>query len=219
MKALFTIGYITTKRQSPLLLMMILILPLFTVIIGRDLSMMAFMTSWGTPLFAALVFSGENEKGEWEGYCLTLPISRNQSIIGRYLFIVCMWAATSLIAVALCALIRIFPLPLDSSFGPTMSGDICASALALMATAVILPFMTRFGTQGFPAPTVLICLSPTFITLAFPDMVSQAIGSVAALAVDGTGAWLLGGSVLLAAFSFIILSCCASIALYRHREF
>lgn len=101
----------------------------------------------------------EEGKGGWERFRLTLPLSRNQVVAGRYASIGFVAVVSTVIAIVLClaigALLAAFPAIQQFVFWKEPFNPIAfvlyfslSIAATLFLTGAVMPLITRFGVAG-----------------------------------------------------------------------
>lgn len=191
------------------------------------------------PLIYLFTMAGLDEQNNWERFRLTLPMSRRQVVLGRYLSLFVVSVATTAIAFLAGVLIAAaaealadgqpdnrFTL-LSFAFNPpeALLASVVASALViLLSSSIALPLIARFG----------MTRAARFVPLAFVILIAAAIGffgdNVAAFdilanldaAIDA-GDWSILGTgiaaISAAALIIYIVSALIAVKLYEQREF
>ncbi len=188
------------------------------------------------PLMFLFTTSAYDETRDWELFRLTLPVTRRQVVLGRYasILLVALLAVVLasvlgvLLALAAGAVAALAPVPLPEGLVPhegfvaeIVAGAAVSSVIALVAGAVTLPLIMRFGmTKGARlVPVVIVLLMSLGILLAGDD------GPLAGM-LTGLEAWLFQGANLalvcvagvVATLAVYAVSAQVAVGLYERRE-
>ena len=143
-----------------------------------------------------------DENAKWDRYALTMPFSRRDLVMSKYLLAVLGAAATSAITL-LCGLV----MGVSAAEALWMTGLFLALGLGL--SAVILPVLFRFGVQKGRMVMLLIVLLPMALAALLPDL-SASLGGLSGFSL----LWLLP-----LAAAALAASCWISARIYRRKEF
>lgn len=143
-----------------------------------------------------------DENAKWDRYALTMPFSRRDLVMSKYLLAVLGAAATSAITL-LCGLV----MGVSAAEALWMTGLFLALGLGL--SAVILPVLFRFGVQKGRMVMLLIVLLPMALAALLPDL-SASLGGLSGSSL----LWLLP-----LAAAALAASCWISVRIYRRKEF
>lgn len=188
------------------------------------------------PIMFLFTTSAYDEMSDWELFRLTLPMTRRQVALGRYASILLVTVLAVVLASALGVLMALVAgtasalmhVPLAEGLVPhegfvaeIVAGAAVSAAIALVAGAVTLPLIMRFGmTKGARlVPVVIVLLMALGILLVGDD------GPLAGMLPD-IEAWLFqgvnlalvcvaGATVTLAAYA---ASARVAVGLYERRE-
>lgn len=148
-----------------------------------------------------------DEKCKWQSWCQTLPVSRVQYVLAKYL-------VGALVLLALLAVVAVATLARQLGAGqPDIPGllatlSVCLG-LGLAAPALLLPFLFWLGTEKGRLAYYVLLGGVMVAYFSMPELPSQA------LAPHGAAGGLLVVGVALALFA---ASAALSAALYRRRE-
>lgn len=143
-----------------------------------------------------------DENAKWDRYALTMPFSRRDLVMSKYLLAVLGAAATSAITL-LCGLV----MGVSAAEALWMTGLFLALGIGL--SAVILPVLFRFGVQKGRMVMLLIVLLPMALAALLPDL-SASLDEMTGLSL----LWLLP-----LAAAALAASCWISTRIYRRKEF
>lgn len=199
--------------------------------------MCAFLTLGGNSLAAVgsvavmmvllcmFSFAGYDNQNGWGRYRATLPLSRREGIVGRYLVVFLLGVAGVLAAVVMGgvfgALFRMLPgVPAPDGGGvPALLGASAVSmSWGLIICAVAMPLIVKFGVMR--AMRVFACALGIVASLG----VAVGAGIMPDEGLAGIAAWIGGNltaciagciAASLAAYS---ASCAVSVAIYRRKD-
>lgn len=143
-----------------------------------------------------------DENAKWDRYALTMPFSRRDLVMSKYLLAVLGAAATSAITL-LCGLVMGF----SAAEALWMTGLFLALGIGL--SAVILPVLFRFGVQKGRMLMLLLVLLPMALAALLPDL-SASLGGLSGVSL----LWLLP-----LAAAALAASCWISARIYEGKEF
>ena len=236
MKAAFLCEFATIRNA---LLQMAAIYLIIGVVVGiameSSIAMVACIAAM-TPFLVVFTLSGYDEANGWQRFRACLPISRGAIVFGRYAIVllssVAMAAFAVIVALVLAQAAPYLPLAEGAAESLAAQSDpltLAASALAgtaiiLLVTALILPFVLRFGM------TKAMRIVPIVIVLLFVVAVPLAGDALAGISGDSWAANLIAfiddesnlpaimtavAAVVLAAYA---ASCVVAAHLYRSKE-
>lgn len=236
MKAAFLCEFATIRNA---LLQMAAIYLIIGVVVGiameSSIAMVACIAAM-TPFLVVFTLSGYDEANGWQRFRACLPISRGAIVFGRYAIVllssVAMAAFAVIVALVLAQAAPYLPLAEGAAESLAAQSDpltLAASALAgtaiiLLVTALILPFVLRFGM------TKAMRIVPIVIVLLFVVAVPLAGDALAGISGDGWAANLIAFiddesnlPAIMAAVAAVVLaayaaSCVAAARLYRSKE-
>lgn len=236
MKAAFLCEF-TTIRSA--LLQMAVIYLIIGVVVGiameSSIAMVACIAAM-TPFLVVFTLSGYDDANGWERFRACLPISRTAIVLGRYAIVllssIAMAAFAVIVALALAQLAPILPLAEGAAEGLIAQSDpltLISSALAgtsiiLLVTALILPFVLRFGmTKAMRiVPVVIVLLFVVAVPLigdVFADLASTGwMADFVAFANDARNLLVVMVAIAVAVLVVYAISCAAAARLYRRKE-
>ena len=204
MKAMIFSDLITSKNSFAQLLGMTLFVAIFIAAGTSTLVTSTACIAAMVPFMYLFSISAYDEQNGWERFRLTLPISRRQVAYGRY---------ASMMAIVLIALVVSWLAGMAIGFAV----GVLAEAVIIIAAAVSLPLIMRFGmTKGSRLVPVImvfaICMGVAFFSsgvdaLDLEALISGEFDLMVAVAV-----------ILLAALAVYVISACISARLYEGRE-
>ena len=184
-----------------------------------------------TPFLMLFTFCAYDSMNGWERFRATLPISRCELVVSRYVNVLLSSVVMFLLGWALACLISgMAPLlPLEEGMRASLSSEFDPGLLAIaglmglsLMTAVValfLPFALRYGlTKAMRVvPVVMVMLIPVSIALLkqFPS------GADVLVRIGGwLDANLVAGGVAFAAAALVVYaaSCCVAVSVYRRKE-
>ncbi len=178
-----------------------------------------------------------DDRKDWSGYRLSMPLSRRDVVTGRYAFLALVMVAAGLASIVLSWVFSLIVSGLMPSLGigvaltndtvPLFAGDsvdllfalMTAFTFVLFALAITLPLVMRFGlTRAIRFVPVAFCI--VFLIVFFAAGDSAILESVAH-AIEHS----LALQIAVPVAGFAVAACCfaasaaLSVRLYAHREF
>lgn len=219
-------------KQYLLVTLVIAVLPVLFTISGDDgpmsmpgafQMMISCIALWVLQLFTVSGCFQSDEMGGWERARLTLPVTRRDVVLGRYLFILLSLCSfdlvITLLGVASARLLpQAFPLMRDAfDLGGMLLAGAGSIAAFLALVSLQMPFLFMWGARRASFALTL----PGLIPLASMVIPKDAVALVARAAIVWVGSWgpwpvLL--VCLLAALVMYGLSALLSCVLYERRE-
>ena len=132
-----------------------------------------------------------DENCKWDAYALTMPVTRRDLALSKYLL--------ALVGAGAMALMGATPDEVFSTIGLLLAAGLCM-------ISIMLPLLFRFGVQKGRMVMIVVVLLPVALTVMFPDVFSVALPA-------GTG-WLF-----LAALVLLACSALASVRVCEHKEY
>lgn len=122
----------------------------------------SFLSAMVVLLSAMLVMNAfaYDEISKWNYYALSLPITKRQLVLSRYVLTLIM----NLSGFLLAFLPGLFRNHMSMEFVMTVY---CVSSVALALMAILLPLLFKFGTQKARIWIFVICMVPTVLIFAF----------------------------------------------------
>lgn len=109
-----------------------------------------------------------DENARWDAYALTMPITRRDLALSKYLLTLLGAAGAALVSVA-CGLL------MGAELGEVLATVGLLLAVGLCMVSVLLPLLFRFGVQKGRMLMIVIVLLPLALAAAFPDAVAGAV--------------------------------------------
>ena len=140
-----------------------------------------------------------DENCKWDAYALTMPVTRRDLALSKYLLALVGAGAMALLS-AVCALMMgATPDEVFSTIGLLLAAGLCM-------ISIMLPLLFRFGVQKGRMVMIVVVLLPVALTVMFPEVFPVALPA-------GTG-WLF-----LAALVLLACSALASVRVCEHKEY
>lgn len=236
MKAAFLCEFATIRSA---LLQMAIIYLVIGVVVGiameSSIATVACISAM-TPFLVVFTLSGYDEANGWQRFRACLPISRGAIVFGRYAIVLLssIVMATFAVVVAL-VLAQVAPyLPLADGAAESLAAQsdplmLAASALAgtaiiLLVTALILPFVLRFGMNKAMriVPVVIVLLFVVAVPLAGDALQGGQLAPVAnaidAFVSDPANQIVVCAAVAIAVLAVYAASCLIAARMYRAKE-
>lgn len=236
MKAAFLCEFATIRSA---LLQMAIIYLVIGVVVGiameSSIAMVACISAM-TPFLVVFTLSGYDEANGWQRFRACLPISRGAIVFGRYAIVllssIVMAAFAVVVALVLAQAAPYLPLADGAAESLAAQSDplmLAASALAgtaiiLFVTALILPFILRFGMNK--AMRIIPIVMVLAVVVAIPvlgDVLAQLsvidwVADLIAFAEDESNLIALTGAIAGAVLIVYAASGLLAARLYRGKE-
>ena len=230
MKAAFLCEFATIRSA---LLQMAIIYLVIGVVVG--IAMVACISAM-TPFLVVFTLSGYDEANGWQRFRACLPISRGAIVFGRYAIVllssIVMAAFAVVVALVLAQAAPYLPLADGAAESLAAQSDplmLAASALAgtaiiLLVTALILPFVLRFGMNKAMriVPVVIVLLFVVAVPLAGDALAGGQLAPVAnaidAFVSDPANQIVVCAVVAIAVLAVYAASCLIAARMYRAKE-
>ena len=236
MKAAFLCEFATIRSA---LLQMAIIYLVIGVVVGiameSSVAMVACISAM-TPFLVVFTLSGYDEANGWQRFRACLPISRGAIVFGRYAIVllssIVMAAFAVVVALVLAQVAPYLPLADGAAESLAAQSDplmLAASALAgtaiiLLVTALILPFVLRFGMNKAMriVPVVIVLLFVVAVPLAGDALAGVSgdswMADLIAFVNDGSNLPVIMAGVACIALAAYAASCAVAARLYRGKE-
>lgn len=235
MKAAFLCEFATIRN---ILLQWIVLYLIVGVVVGiamqSSVAMVACVTAM-TPFLTVFTLAGYDATG-WERFRACLPISRGAVAFGRYAMVLLVTVIMAVLAIAVALILaQMAPaLPLEAGAAENLraesdplmlaSAALAGASIILVITAVILPFILRFGmTKAMRIIPIVMVLLFVMAVPVLGDVFSNMQGptwvnDLLALLDDEEG--LAAGMAAVAAvvLALYAASCAVAARLYRGKE-
>lgn len=240
MKTMIYSDYKTVRSILLQLLVIALIIASILAIPFGDVVASTAMVVAIIDLGAVMNLCAYDDTSDWQRFRLTLPLSRTQVVLGRYASVVLIMIGSAVVAAIIGFVLQMtlstlgvegFTLEPLSLMLPEMAiAVMVATCLALLAVAVALPFIMRFGmtkaTRFIMVAMVLLYVlglqgfsSVNSGGMALESLLTSLAGSAASNeALLGSLVGLAGGALLVACVVYVV-SAFVAIRLYKTRQF
>lgn len=227
-----------TMKQSLLQSLAVLIIVAMFISFFVGSSVAAAIIAATTPILYSFMLSAVDMTAGWESFRLTMPIRRQNIVVGRYVSILIVVIIAIIIATA-CGLLAnaiqtVLPLGISeqintedfgaNTFPSIMLSACAASSMAIIMNAASLPFMLKFGlTKGvrwIPALLAILFLFSNWLfgeSGPFPNTIPTffTLFSQSSIASQAIAFILLAAFVL----AVYVISAFISIRLYKTKDF
>lgn len=194
---------VNLKAQFKVMALLVILYSFFAFASGNSAMLGGIITILGAMMpITALAY---DEKAHWDKYALTMPVSRNQIVLSKYL----LGLGFVLVAFVINLLFNLLTgmMPTDMMFPVTFA----LAAAGVMFMTLTFPFMIKFGVEKGRIIMFVLILLPTIVAM---------IGSKLNLPLPSEKTLLLlpyigfAASILLCGISLLI-----SIKIYQNKEF
>ena len=145
-----------------------------------------------------------DEKAKWERYALTMPVSRADIVLSKYLLAFLCAAAGTLISTAIGAI-------LTKDIAAALSDSLAFLSLAMVFSSIVLPLLFKFGVEKGRMLLLALLFAPALIIWLLPKL---NIGTPNVQALETFILFLPLIALALTALSIFI-----SILIYSRKEF
>ncbi len=159
MKGLILKDIINMKRNFKLFSVFVLIYILISFILESS----SYFSSMFTLVLAMLTLTSYSldEQAKWDGYALTMPISRNNIVQGKYLVMIIL--ATAGLAFN-CVVLTVLNVVMKAEkLYSGFEGGAIGAVLVILFYSIAMPFVTKFGVEKSRFIIILIYMIPFFI--------------------------------------------------------
>jgi ABC-type transport system involved in multi-copper enzyme maturation permease subunit len=104
-----------------------------------------------------------DEKAKWDRYALTMPVSRTDIVLSKYLLAFLCSAAGTLISFAV-------GLALSQNITEALSTSLAFLSLAMIFASIVLPILFKFGVEKGRMIVLAVLLLPTLFALFLPKL-------------------------------------------------
>lgn len=234
MKTMIMADYAVTKGILLQQIVLSVLVSAFASIVVGNAFMLIPMMAVMIPLSYMLTLVAYDETNGWERYRLTFPLTRAQTVAGRYIFMIVLALGSLVLALLTHGLFYLVApalstLPFGAEFSASMmESDLTtlafSSAIALfivlVLSSIIYPFSFRFGMvralRWVPMALVVIFLAAgTAVQYVNPQLFADVINWLDA--PDGVGMAIAVGVLGCAAIT--LASAVLATKLYQKREF
>jgi hypothetical protein len=181
----------------------------------------SFFSSIVTMLFAVLTLSiySYDELAKWDPYALTMPVSKDNIVQGKYIMMLLLTLIGSLFSIAISILINL-AVKADSMFAGITSCGIGA-AIVILFYSVTIPFITKLGVEKARLIFFAVYMIP-FLLIVFADKALNAIGLTIPKNLIDMAKFISNNIYIILPITVVValgISYVISIRIYRKREF
>ncbi len=180
-----------------------------------------FFSSMFTMLIAILTLSvySYDELAKWDVYALTMPVSREDIVRGKYIIMLLLTLLGAVIGTVLTMVIKL--IRQDNQIMSGIESSLLGGAVVILFYCVAMPFITKLGVEKARYIFFAIYLIPFAIIYFIGNAVEVGVfvipGQLITLAEKlAQNAAILGPLVLLFA---LVVSYTISVGVYRKKEF
>lgn len=194
---------------------------LIYVVMSFTMESPGYFSSMFTLIFAMLTLSSYSldEMAKWDGYALTMPISKDNMVQGKYLFMIMLTTAGFVFNTAVVMLMNIIMKAEKVTSG--IGGGALGAAIVILFYSISIPFITKFGVEKSRFIIIAIYMLPFLAGLGifkllrehYPEPPKELV-RMASLLMDYI--YLIVPVVILAS---LLISYQISIKIYHKKEF
>ncbi|MEE0845389.1 MAG: ABC-2 transporter permease [Eggerthellaceae bacterium] len=189
-----------------------------------------------TPFLAVFSLAAYDDANGWERYRACLPISRGAIVAGRYAAVLAITAFMALLAIAIALTLAnaapYLPIPAEAAASlasesdplPLVASAASGACIILAATAVMLPFIMRYGITK--ATRIVPVIGFLLVVIAVPALGDVLAGTaqtpwmadLIAFASDDANLLPIVAVAVAAALALYAISCAVTMRLYSGKE-
>ncbi len=194
---------------------------LIYVIMAFSMESPGYFSSMFTLVFAMLTLSSYSldEQAKWDGYALTMPISRDNVVQGKYLFMLVLNLLGLAMNTVVIVLMNVI-MKADTIFSG-IGGGVIGAAFVILFYSISIPMITKYGVEKSRFILIAIYMIPFITWLGifkvlrerYPEP-PEALVRMAASLMEYI--YLIAPILILV---FLLLSYRITIGIYRKKEF
>lgn len=168
MRGLIIKDLINLKRQS----MIMAVLVVFYIVLALTMENNSMLGGVLAVMSAILPITAMSydERAHWDKYALSMPVSRNDVVISKYILGLLLSAASFIITLVF-NMITHGDTPLDN-----LLTSLALSVIALLFLSLLLPILFKFGVEKGRLLMMLLLFLPTALIVVFAKLGFQAPG-------------------------------------------
>lgn len=181
----------------------------------------SFFSTIFTMLFAILTLSiySYDEMAKWDGYCLTMPISRDNIVQGKYIMMLLLTLLGSLFSALFTLILNIST---KSAFlFENVQNCAVGAAIVILFYSVTLPFITKLGVEKARLIFFAVYIIPFLAIMLISKLIKEGrftmpreLTNIITFSMDKI--YIILPIVVLAA---LVISYLISVGIYRKKEF
>ena len=211
MKSLLIKEFYNIKEAMVTNILIMLALSVLSVVKNGSIAIMPIMII-GMSTLISQSMRAEKEKG-WNRYELTMPISRKDVILSKYLLFLLLCTGGMLIGFGINIIAMLVKGTIDWS--NMVVYIIISFIVALIAGSFLIPLTYKLGTDKSETLSLLCYAIPVGMLIAILLLMKNRIGNL--YAIKNLLFWVSG--VLVVALVFFIISAIVSYEIYRRKQF
>lgn len=153
--------FVNLKQQAKIYLLIVVVWMAVSIAEG-NLSFFGGMMAVFSVLLPLTCYAYD-EQGQWDKYALTMPISRKEIVLSKYVFGLVMLGCSLLLTMAVSAATK-------QDVGEAMEVHCIFAALGIFCMAVIFPSVFRFGVEKARNIMFLCFLIPAAVAMLWEKM-------------------------------------------------
>jgi len=217
MKGLMIKDFMNLKKNAKIF-SVITLLYIFMAYMQKDAS---FFSGIFTMVFAILTLSlySYDEMAKWDGYALTMPVSKENIVQGKYLMMLLLTAIGTTISVLFTVILNIV-LKSDSAF-TGLSACAIGAAVVILFYCVTLPFITKLGVEKARFIFFAVYLVP-FLVIILARRVMDGVNATVPSLLIKIMHWVISNIAVILPIAVVIaltISYLISIRIYKKKEF
>lgn len=203
MRGLLLKDLLNLRKQSKVYLLLIV----FYSIIGftnRNTAMFGGMISIVAAMIPITALAYD-ERSKWDGYALTMPLSRGTLVLSRYILGLIFIGAASILSFAFSAFLS------EGNLYENLMSNLIVLAVGIILMSVIIPLLFKYGVEKGRILMMVILFAPTGLIMLLPKLGF-------AMPNEETLISFLN-SIPVIAVILLVISVFMSISIYKKKEF
>ncbi|MGB4659263.1 MAG: ABC-2 transporter permease [Mobilitalea sp.] len=217
MKGLIIKDFINLKKNAKIF-SVVTLLYIFMAYMQKDAS---FFSGIFTMVFAILTLSlySYDDMAKWDSYALTMPVSKENIVQGKYLMMLLLTAIGTTISLLFTVILNI-ALKSDSAF-TGISACAIGAAVVILFYSVTLPFITKLGVEKARFIFFAVYLVPFMIIILARRVLGGVNAKVPSILVKLMYVISSNMAIILpiVVIAGVAISYVVSIRIYRKKEF
>lgn len=159
-----------------------------------------------------------DQNAKWDNYVLTLPITKKQVVISKYIYSLLLMIIGIVIATAVSLLL--LTIKKDGSVAEILGGVVGASFISILMTSFNLPLMFKYGPEKARFTFFMIIAALAFIVGAGGYLIKQfQLGGAITTMIESPGFIPIASiCAVVVLITIALISYCISLYIYKRKE-
>ncbi|MDF2540671.1 MAG: hypothetical protein K0S47_389 [Herbinix sp.] len=166
MKGLLLKDALTLKKQGKIILIMVVFYTIYSAS-TKNISMLGAMVTLLCAMMPITTLSYD-EFCQWDKYALSMPVSRNDIVLSKYIFGVIL----DLLGVAVVTVISLVIVLVTKTIDvkETLITTVAIGGVALVFLSIILPLLFKLGVEKGRLMLMVVVFVPTMLAMIAPNL-------------------------------------------------